>query len=133
MKGSCLCKKIQYECDVMEEGILNCHCHTCRKAHAAPYVPAAGVKREHFRWLKGSEYLSSYASSPDKLRHLCSLCGSNLMAERPHQGHVIVRVATLDEPPFSAAISYIWCSHDAPWLSEIQDTPYYAQWQKADD
>ena len=131
MKGSCLCKKIQYECDELEGAIVNCHCHTCRKAHAAPYAPTAGVKREKFRWLKGSEYLSSYASSPDKLRHFCSICGSHLMAERPHQSHVIVRVATLDEPPSSAAIAHIWCSHDVPWLNENQDTPYYDEWQKS--
>ncbi|MDZ7279982.1 GFA family protein [Pantoea eucrina] len=125
MKGSCLCQRVQYECDVLDSGIVNCHCHTCRKAHAAPYVPTAGVKREHFRWLKGYEYLKSYASSPGKMRHFCAECGSHLMAERADQRHVIVRVATLDEAPAHAVTCHIWCAHEVPWLTEPYETPHY--------
>ncbi|MCK9396122.1 MAG: GFA family protein [Methylobacter sp.] len=32
--------------------------------------------REHFRWLKGEEKLSSFESSPGKQRYFCSMCGS---------------------------------------------------------
>lgn len=99
MKGSCLCGAIEYEIDQLDMPISHCHCRTCRKAHAAAFASNGGVMREHFRWVKGKEKLAAFESSPGKLRHFCSVCGSHLMAERLAQPHVVVRVATLDEDP----------------------------------
>ena len=127
MKGSCLCKGVEYEIDCLDMPILHCHCSSCRKAHSAASVPTAGVKREHFRWLKGEELLSAYESSPGKLRYFCKQCGSHLMAERPALSHVIVRVATLDEDPGQTAKAHIWVSHDVPWLMS-EGADLYDQW-----
>lgn len=129
MKGSCLCGAIEYEIDQLDMPISHCHCRTCRKAHAAAFSSTAGVMREHFRWLKGQEKLSAFESSPGKLRYFCSVCASHLMAERPAQPHVIVRVATLDEDPNSKPTMHIWCSHDVPWLQDDENVSFYQEWQ----
>src|SRR5690554_1186033 len=99
MKGSCLCGEVCYEISLLEMPIMHCHCKTCRKAHAAPFASTAGVKREHFRWLSGEEFLSTYESSPGKLRHFCRQCGSHLVAERPSQPHVILRALLCTSMP----------------------------------
>ncbi len=125
MKGSCLCGTIVYEADRLDMPILHCHCTTCRKAHAAPFAPTAGVYREHFRWLKGEEELSFYESSPGKLRYFCSVCGSHLVASRASQPHVVLRVATLDETPQADSQAHIWVSQDVSWL-EYEALPSYA-------
>ncbi len=127
MKGSCLCKAVVYEVDSLDMPISHCHCQTCRKAHAAAFATTAGVMREHFRWLKGEDKLSSFESSPGKLRHFCSVCGSHLMAERVNLPHVIVRVATLDENPNLIPQHHIWTSHDVPWLF-YKDLPLHTEW-----
>lgn len=129
MKGSCLCGAVSYEVDRLDMPIGHCHCHTCRKAHAAAYASTAGVRRENFRWLKGSERLTSYESSPGKLRHFCSVCGSHLMAERLNQPHVIVRVATLDEDPGGRPAVHIWRAHDVAWLQDGTDVLSFPEWQ----
>lgn len=128
LKGSCLCSEIGYEIDSLDMPIVHCHCQTCRKAHAAPFASTAGVKREHFRWLKGLESLSTYESSTGKLRHFCRHCGSHLVAERIAQPHVIVRVATLDDDPELKPEAHIWVSHDVPWL-EYDNVCKYLEWQ----
>jgi ADP-ribosyl-[dinitrogen reductase] hydrolase len=128
MKGSCLCGAIKYEIDSIDMPIGHCHCSTCRKAHAALACSSAGVQRVNFRWLNGQDRLSTFASSPGKLRHFCSVCGSHLVAERPGQAHVIVRVATLDEDPGVTPQSQIWTSHDVPWL-KYEGVPAYREWQ----
>ncbi|BCL74858.1 hypothetical protein JHS3_05940 [Jeongeupia sp. HS-3] len=117
LSGACLCKGIAYEIDGLDMPIVHCHCQTCRKAHAAPYASTAGVLREHFRWLRGEALLASFESSPGKLRHFCSRCGTHLVAERPVQPHVIVRVATLDTDPGQRPAAHIWTAHDVPWLT----------------
>jgi hypothetical protein len=129
MKGSCLCGAVQYEADQLDMPITHCHCHTCRKAHAAAFASTAGVKREHFRWLKGKDKLSVFESSHGKFRHFCSVCGTHLVAERPGQAHVILRVATLDEDPDSRPVMHIWCSQDVPWLQDGNDVLLYQEWQ----
>jgi len=128
MKGSCACGAVEYEIDTIDMPIGHCHCHTCRKTHAAAFVSTAGVKRAHFRWLKGQETLTAYESSPGKLRHFCSRCGAHLMAERPHLPVVIVRVATLDDDPGVVAEHHIWISHDVPWL-RYEGVAGHPEWQ----
>lgn len=128
MKGSCLCRAIEYEVDSLDMPIIFCHCKTCQKAHAAPFAPTAGVLREHFRWLRGKDKLSSFESSPGKIRHFCSVCGTQLVAEKPAQPHVILRVATLDDDPKVKPEAHIWTHHDVEWL-EGEGIPSYEEWQ----
>lgn len=128
LKGSCLCGEVSYEIDSVDMPIVHCHCRSCRKAHSAAFATTAGVKREHFRWLSGQDAIASFESSPGKLRHFCKRCGSHLVAERPAQPHVIVRVATLDEDPERKPEAHIWVSHDQPWL-EYENIPRHGEWR----
>ncbi|QHF44220.1 aldehyde-activating protein [Pseudomonas sp. S35] len=128
LHGSCLCKAVQYQLDSLDMPISHCHCISCRKAHGAAFVTTAGVMREHFRWTQGEALLSSFESSPGKLRRFCSRCGSHLIAERGHQPHVIVRVATLDDDPGVRPTSHIWTAHDVPWLAH-EDVERWDEWQ----
>lgn len=130
MKGSCLCKAVEYEIDSIDMPITHCHCNTCRKAQAAAFTPVAGVQRRHFRWLRGRDKLSGFESSPGKMRYFCSICGTHLLAERIGQTHVIVRVATLDDDPGLKAVQHIWTSDDVPWLN-YEDIPAFPKWQPA--
>ncbi|MGG4603993.1 GFA family protein [Paenalcaligenes sp. Me131] len=129
MQGSCLCGAVAYEIDQLDMPIGHCHCHTCRKAHAAAYASTAGVMREHFRWIRGEDLLTSFESSPGKLRRFCSVCGSHLVAERTHQPHVILRVATLDEDQGGRPSAHIWRSHDVAWLQDDAAVQSYPEWQ----
>ena len=99
LHGSCLCKAVTYEADAIDGSIWDCLCQTCRKAHAADHNTAARVKREHFRVTSGAEALSAFESTPGKLRHFCSKCGSHIYAERPELPFVVLRAATLDDDP----------------------------------
>ena len=127
MKGSCLCGAVQYEADQLDGPIGHCHCHTCRKSNAAMFVSTAWVNRDHFRWLKGGDRLSSFESSPGKLRYFCSVCGSHVVAERKDQPHLILRVATLDDDPGLRPVGRIWTSHNVPWLVDSDGVPSFPE------
>ncbi len=98
------------------------------RSDAAAFVSTAGVLRKHFRWTRGEAKLARFESSPGKLRHFCSLCGTHLIAERPAHAHVIVRVASLDDDPKITPAEHIWTSHDRVWLS-ADGIPEYAQFK----
>ena len=126
MKGSCLCKAIMYEVDKFSGPIGHCHCNTCRKAHAAAFNTTARAGRTDFRWLTKST-LGAFESTPGKLRHFCTKCGSHLMSEWVAQPEVIVRVATLDEDPGIRPVAHIWMSDAQPWLA-YDNLPAFAEW-----
>ncbi|MEZ5653736.1 MAG: GFA family protein [Burkholderiaceae bacterium] len=53
MLGSRVRGAVAYEVDALAGPIVHCHCHTCRKAHAAPFATTARVNRAGFRWIRG--------------------------------------------------------------------------------
>lgn len=130
LTGSCLCGSVHYEIQGLDSPITHCHCKTCRKAHAAAFATTARVSRDRFRWTVGEQHLRSFESSPGKFRHFCSLCGSHLIAERPKQPHIILRVPTLDDDPGVKPVMHIWISHDKPWL-DTNTLASYPEWPPA--
>jgi hypothetical protein len=127
MKGSCLCGAVTYEAGALAGPIVHCHCATCRKAHAAAYASTARVDRDQFKWLTGLDVLGSFESTPGKLRHFCTRCGSHLIAEWTEQLRVILRVATLDDDPGSRPSAHIWTAHDVAWLTDGDAVSVFAE------
>jgi ADP-ribosyl-[dinitrogen reductase] hydrolase len=128
MKGSCLCGAVTYEATLDDMKIGHCSCRTCRKAHAAPFATIARVPRDKFRILTGPDKLRAFESSPGRQRHFCSVCGSHLIAERPADPHVVLRVATLDDDPGTKPLIHIWKSHEVPWCSYGAGIKEFAEW-----
>jgi len=60
--------------------------------------------------------------------HGAPMCGSQLIAERPAEPHVVLRVATLDEDPGSKPLIHIWRSHEVPWCAYEGDVKAFAEW-----
>ncbi len=126
-RGKCLCGGVSYEIASLDGDIVNCHCVTCRKAHASAFTSTARVAKENFRVLRGEDLLRNYESSPGKIRRFCSVCGSHVVAERSGQPHVVLRVATLDDDPGKQPVMSIWMSHEVKWVSPSDDIPRFPE------
>ena len=129
MRGSCLCGGIAYEITRLDSPIEHCSCRYCRKAHAAAFNTSAGVRREHFRWLRGAERLRTYESSPGKRRSFCGQCGTPLVAERDGLDLLMLRVATLDEDPGARPALRIFTADEVPWLAYGPEIAAYPEWE----
>ena len=127
LSGSCLCGAIAYEAAGFAGPIGHCHCRTCRKAHSAAFSTTARVDRAGFRWTRGADKLSHYESSPGKLRHFCSNCGSHLMAEWVDKPTVILRLGCLDTEIEERPIVHIWTSQKAPWFEITDELPQFPE------
>lgn len=127
LHGSCLCKAVQYEIEAIDGGLWDCFCISCRKAHAADHNTAARVKRESFRIVSGAQRLAAFESSPGKLRHFCSGCGTHIYAERPELPFVVLRAATLDDDPGVRPAMRVWTSHREDWTHAPEDAPSYSE------
>lgn len=127
LTGSCLCGRLAYEADAEIDGVIHCHCETCRKAHGAAFSSIAAVPRERFRWIRGEEIRKSFESSPGKLRHFCSECGSQLVAERPGSPTVMLRLGGLDTPVQTERQWHIWRSDGATWYDPGAALPEFPE------
>jgi hypothetical protein len=127
IRGSCLCGRIAFSVEQLDGPIGHCHCNTCRKAHSAAFSTTAVVKREHFSWIRGEEMLRSFESSPGKMRHFCSNCGTQLIAEWVSKPSVILRLGSLDDDPDQLPAGHIWVSHAVPWLQYGVDLPQFQE------
>ena len=126
-EGSCLCGQVRYAVSCDPQPFGHCHCRTCRKAHSAAFSTVMGVPKESFDWVAGEALLSSYESSPGKLRFFCSNCGSQLIASRESNDYVNLRVGSIDTDIKERPQVHFWCSDGADWYDPNQKLPILEQ------
>jgi hypothetical protein len=76
MRGHCLCGKVDFEIDGSRFKLYQCHCSLCRRQSGSSSTAAAIVPAEKFRWLSGTEFISSWNKDTGFRSDFCSLCGS---------------------------------------------------------
>jgi hypothetical protein len=127
LTGSCLCGAVAYEVDAPAAPIVFCNCRTCRKAHGSAFAAVMPVPRDAFRWVRGEEALRAHESSPGKFRRFCGRCGSQLLAERPADAAVRLRIGCLDTPVESPRVGHIWRSQAAGWYDPKEALPEWPE------
>lgn len=123
ISGSCLCGQVRYEVDSKLGGFVHCHCRTCRKAHGSAFATVAAVPKASFRWVAGEMLLKSFESSPGKFRSFCTNCGSHIIANRPAQQTILLRLGCLDTPVQGEPRCHIWRSDGASWYDPELSLP----------
>ena len=116
LKGRCFCGAVAYQAEGLSSPIGYCHCETCQKTHAAPFVPTAGTPYDGFKWTKGKDTVASIESSPGKLRYFCPKCGTHLVAEVIAEKRLILRIGSADTPDIGKAVIHIWTDHQADYF-----------------
>jgi hypothetical protein len=125
IEGSCLCGGVHYEYAGDFGTITVCHCSDCRKAQGASCV-AAPVDAAQLRWIRGTELLCEYESSPGKKRAFCSRCGSPLYSRRESEPQVLrLRMGTIDTPMDATPVAHIFVAGLPPWAALDDDLPRY--------
>lgn len=122
IRGSCLCRGVQYEISEPLHEMSSCHCSMCRKAHGAAFATYARATAKAFRFTLGEDRVRRYRSSPPVQRCFCGDCGSNLLFlfdGAPEE--VWVAAGTFDDDPTIRPGSHIFVGSKAPW-HEITDT-----------
>ena len=93
--GGCACGAVRYRAVLKPGGLHACHCGTCRRIAAGPYlgVDAASLTFEN------EAATARYRSSDWASRIFCPTCGSALAWVLEGGGHITLAAFTLDDPP----------------------------------
>ena len=78
LRGRCACGAVWLELTPPTLFASYCHCATCRRVHAAPFVAWTAVPVDAFRITAGSSDVTEYVSSPGVVRAFCARCGTSL-------------------------------------------------------
>lgn len=123
-KGSCLCKRVQYEIDGELDDVLNCHCSMCRKLHAGAFRTRASIKTKSWFTISGEQFIKFYQSSPGEHKGFCSECGSSLYTKFDAEPDVLgFPLGTLDTDPKVKPGRHIFVGSKAPWHEITDDLP----------
>lgn len=125
--GACACGAVRFTARAPSRWVVHCHCHDCRRAHAAPLVTWACFADDDLALDAGSAAPTWHASSPGAQRAFCPACGTPLLfrARRwPGEVHV-ARAAfpgTLDRAPGE----HVHFASRVPWLDVRDALPRHA-------
>ena len=122
--GSCLCGQIKFEADGFTPQTAHCHCSMCRKFHGAAFSTFGEVRLSSFRWLNGTELLSTYIAKNGTVRQFCSICGSSLTFKSArHIDSIEVAIAALDTKLDIQPDAHIHVASKVSWLNLNDDLP----------
>jgi hypothetical protein len=128
-KGSCLCRRVQYDVTGEIGDFGYCHCTSCRKASGTAHAANAPVQRSEFRLTSGAEELREFESSTGRVRAFCGHCGSPIFAYlRGSMDYIRIRLGTLDTPFTKKPSAHTWVSDRAPWDLIDAEVPQFPEW-----
>ena len=121
MTGSCLCKTVRYELSGHLGIFQYCHCSRCRKVTGSVHAANIIATPEHFKWLKGEEFVGRYEIEDAKhfATSFCKNCGSSLPWLGKSKKAVVVPAGSLDSDPGLKPSQNIFWGSRASWYSEV--------------
>jgi hypothetical protein len=116
MRGSCLCGAVRFEVTGPFDGVVHCHCASCKKLAGGGSTTSGRIATDAIRILEGAELLRTFQPADGKSKTFCTVCGSNLFgAGWPDAEVAAVRLAGLDEGLDQVPQAHIFVRSVAPW------------------
>ena len=133
IKGSCLCKAIQFEILGEAKQINLCHCKMCQKFSGSAFGSFTRIDSSDFKIVKGVSEEKVYDSSDFAARAFCNKCGSSfkyINKDKPE--YVFVATGTLDDDPIIRPKQHIFLKDKACWFDiGDKDIPQFQDWKSS--
>ena len=128
IRGSCLCRGIQFEIDGPLSPIQYCHAKRCRKASGSAFGTESAARRSDFQFTCGEELITTYAAPllhepPAYVRKFCRVCGSPIPVPLDETDFIVIQAGTLDEGVTSKVFRHVFTSEAASWYEMNDDLP----------
>ena len=129
MKGSCLCRQVEYEITPPFKMFQYCHCSRCRKFTGSVHSANIFVAPEQLQWLKGEDLVSTYELPESKYltTAFCKQCGSALPAAIKGGANVLIPAGSLDDDPEIKPQQNMYWESRASWCIETSELAKHAE------
>ena len=125
-----MCGAVRYEAVGEPNGVIYCHCESCRRHTGAPVSTLAGFTRDNVRFTQGERKL--YASSEGVGRGFCVECGTTLTWEGDGEelGLLVeIHMGTLDDPNALTPTCHVHHDERISWFDTAGTLPRYHEWE----
>ena len=126
LAGECFCRAAGYAVADEFAYAMNCHCSNCRRTTGAAFKPFAGIARDKFGVIRGTDNLTIYGDEANHDAH-CGRCGSLLYSVVRDGAFVHVAMGTLVDDPSIRPTAHIFVGSKAPWFAITDDLPQYQE------
>ena len=127
VRGSCLCKAVQFEIVGATTPIGMCHCSLCRKVSGVASNATLIAARDRLRWLSGDGSIAKFALASGWGPWRCSTCGSPVPKLRPDGEAYWVPAGILDSDPGVRVEGHIFVDSKAPWDEIAGSVPRFSE------
>ncbi len=124
LTGECFCGEIKYEINGQLRDARSCHCSRCRKAFSSQASAYALVNPAEFKWVCGSEFLSSYIGEHGFGLQFCKQCGSTLCGVYQNEVHGVTLGCINGDPAIEIG-RHIFVGSKANWEVIPEGVPQY--------
>lgn len=129
IRGSCMCKAIEFRVTEPFSAVQNCHCGRCRRARAAAHATNGFTSMGAVTFVKGEQLLRSY-KVPDAqyfTQVFCEICGSKMPRLDPGRDIAVIPFGALDDDPGVTPARHIYAADKAGWHEITDDLPVFRQ------
>jgi len=134
MNGKCLCEAIEYEISGSLGPIYNCHCSKCRRWHGAAFRTRASINKSQFKWVSGSDNLSSYKSSENVTKFFCKSCGSPLISTYENKPEILgIPLGGIEGISELNIEANIFVASKATWYKITDSVPEFETWPGSEE
>ncbi len=134
MKGKCLCESVEYEITGLLGPVCNCHCSKCRRWHGSAFRTRASINKNQFKWISGSENLSSYKSSENVTKFFCRTCGSPLISTYENKPEILgVPLGGIEGIHDLVTEANIFVGSKATWYKITDSVPQFESWPGSEE
>ena len=131
LTGGCFCGAVRYRVTGDASNAFFCHCESCRRAAAAPYVAWIRITEHDFEVTQG--VLAEHHSSPGVIRGFCARCGTGITYQQAqHRPVMDFLLATLDAPERVTPAYHIRTAEKVAWIELNDALPKYEGWRPKD-
>ena len=132
-QGQCYCGTVKFKIELPVDFCAHCHCESCRRSHAVPFVTWTSVPLKQFSYISGEDNLSWYRSSEWIVWGFCKTCGSSMLYQAEKSGHpespktdrIYIAVGCLSEPIDKEPGAHVSYEEKVPWTHFSDTLPKY--------
>ena len=124
LTGQCACGKVELKLTLPTLFASYCHCETCRRVHAAPFVAWTAVRSDAVA-IDGADALHNFESSPGVVRAFCSACGTHVLYRgefAPDRIYIPVAILNDIDRTMESHVSY---EEQPRWFRGLDRLPCY--------
>lgn len=130
VRGTCLCKGVEFEINGNVGPIGQCHCSKCRKFSGTDGNAVFYTSVRSFRWIRGEELIKRYLVPGGNgwSSNFCGTCGSPVPHTDREEKIYFVPAGLLDDDLGQRGYAaHIFVNSKAPWVAITDNAPQFAE------